>query len=560
MPYCAKYQGFILCLSLSLFTGFAMSCTGRRMAASLDDIETVLVVRPDSALAAVQTIDTAALTTVSLRAHYALLYAMALDKNWVDTTDVDVVMPAVTYYDRHGPDERKMKAWYYLGRIQENAGDLTAACVSFLKADRYSVNTKDIRFRALTELSLSNIYNKSHLHTEALVHTEEAYALFLQAGDTLSANAALYRMAQDLNNVGRYAESDSLFNVLILNDSVHPNLRSSLLGSYALNLINRNGDYIQAVNLFEKAIALSGNLESDNEWGAYAYALSRIGNTTASDTVFLRLNQGLSYYAWKSSAAAYFNSYEDAYHLLKKASSIQTDNVHKIIEMPVMKAQEGYWKQIAMQAESQKKRRAKAAFLTLSLLVTGCIVFFICYKRRLLRERESLLDICRDLRVRHAELASDCSDLNAAISKTEAEKAQVRKKYIQLAQSYFSNIGRIQEMLFYHTDYTDGYLFEELKRGIRKIGLDVERQQLFEQMLNDSFYGVMTHFREAFPNKKPEYYRFVSYLFAGFSTATICAIIPKYNKHNVHVEKSRIKKTIISSESPFKEQFLELLL
>lgn len=142
----------------------------------------------------------------------------------------------------------------------------------------------------------------------------------------------------------------------------------------------------------------------------------------------------------------------------------------------------------------------------------------------------------------------------------EAEKSQIRKKYVQLAQTYFSQIGRIQEMIFSRTAPDDGHLLEELKMGIQRIGLDMERQQQFEQLLDDSFDGVMTRFRESFPNKRSEYYRLVSYLFAGFSTATICVLIPKYSKHNVHVEKSRVKGRIVSSDSPYKEQFLELLM
>ena len=74
------------------------SCASRQTAATLNDVETYIQQRPDSALATIRAIDTTTLTTRSLRAHYALLHAMALDKNWIDTTDVNVVMPAVEYY------------------------------------------------------------------------------------------------------------------------------------------------------------------------------------------------------------------------------------------------------------------------------------------------------------------------------------------------------------------------------------------------------------------------------------------------------------------------------
>ena len=111
-------------IALSLATFFLASCASRQTAATLNDIETYIQARPDSALATIRAIDTTMLTTRSLSAHYALLHAMALDKNWIDTTDVNVVMPAVEYYAKHGTADQKMKAYYYLGRIYENKGDL----------------------------------------------------------------------------------------------------------------------------------------------------------------------------------------------------------------------------------------------------------------------------------------------------------------------------------------------------------------------------------------------------------------------------------------------------
>ena len=52
---------------------------------------------------------------------------------------------------------------------------------------------------------------------------------------TSFANSALYCMAMDLNNVGRYHESDSLY--------------------LALNLTNRNNAFEEAVALFEEVIS-----------------------------------------------------------------------------------------------------------------------------------------------------------------------------------------------------------------------------------------------------------------------------------------------------------------
>lgn len=73
-----------LCISLialSLAAFLLASCASRQTAATLNDVETYIQERPDSALATVRAIDTTSLATRSLRAHYALLFAGNSDEN-----------------------------------------------------------------------------------------------------------------------------------------------------------------------------------------------------------------------------------------------------------------------------------------------------------------------------------------------------------------------------------------------------------------------------------------------------------------------------------------------
>ena len=194
-------RSFFTLLALALAAALLNACASRHTAAALNDVESYIQERPDSALATLRAIDTTTLTTRKLRAQHALLHAIALDKNWIDTADVNVVMPAVAYYDRHPSGIRRAKAWYYLGRILENNKDFAPAGIAFLKAEKYSEQTNDLRFKSLVYQSLSNNYNETHLYEEALRYTTLSYELSVQDGDTLGANASLYRMAQDFNNV-----------------------------------------------------------------------------------------------------------------------------------------------------------------------------------------------------------------------------------------------------------------------------------------------------------------------------------------------------------------------
>lgn len=538
----------VLFLALALF----VSCASRRTAATLNDVETYIQARPDSALATICAIDTTTLTTRSLRAHYALLYAMALDKNWIDTTDVNIVMPAVEYYDRHPSGTHRAKAWYYLGRIQQNGNNRPDASISFLKAERYAEPFDDTDFKGLICLAMSSIYSQTHLHEEALKYAERAYSLFVSAKDTINASNSLLSKAEDYNNLECYDDADSLYRYLMENNLTHPNLRSELLCSYALLCVVWKEDFEQATQLFEEAIFQFGSLRDRNSWGAYAYALARLSNTERSDLIFRKLAEGNDssqkyvYSIWKSLSDAYSGDFSSAYNLQKSASNIQDENVRTVMRQSAIKAQKDFLDVVSRESENEAKRRQLYAGIAIAILLIFILFLVIFFKRRSIRssqEKESLIKTYKEL-----------------TSRTEEEKAKVRNQYILMCQSHFSHIGRINELLNVYAKESNNNLYKELRKSIQRIGLDEQSQQRFEKMLDDSFDGLMTHFRESFPGKKPRFYQLVSFLFAGFGTTTICTIIPSYNKHNIHVEKWRLKQMIQNSDSSYKEQFLEILL
>lgn len=550
--YHHKHVIFLVLLSATLV--LLTSCSCRRTAATLDDVETYIQSRPDSALAVIRAIDTTTLTTRSVRAQYALLHSIALDKNWIDTTDVNVVMPAVEYYDRHPSGLYRAKAYYYLGRIQENGGDLSAASVSLVKSEKYAEGTDDIAFKSLLYQTISNIYGKVFQMDEALDYTEKSYELALQDGNSLGANASLYCMAKDLNNMGRFSEADSIYRLLLEREELDPHLVPSVKCGYALLQVTYNEDYEQAVKIFEEAIREYGSLRSSNHWGAYAYALLRIGEKERSDSIFKQMEssgagRSLSFCWWKSRTDAFTGNYEAAYILNKESFDKQLDNVRTLLKQSVLKAQNDYLELSGkVQAHDAQKRKVINCLVILSLVLLFAVLWLLNrrYSERIEQERDSLLASYEVLRNK--------------VDLIEEEKLSVRNQYIQLCQAHFSNIGRINEMLSVHSSHSNSSLYKEFKKSFNQVKLDEENQQVFEEMLNASFDNVMTHFRETFPGKLPKYYRLVSFFIAGFDTTTIVMIIQDYNKHNVHVEKSRLKAQINKLDSPYREQFERLIL
>lgn len=82
------------------------------MSGRLEEIESLMPSRPDSALTAIRAIDTTRLRGASQKARYSLLLSMALAKNDIDTSDVSISAPAVEFYSRHGSRHDRTPASY----------------------------------------------------------------------------------------------------------------------------------------------------------------------------------------------------------------------------------------------------------------------------------------------------------------------------------------------------------------------------------------------------------------------------------------------------------------
>lgn len=103
---------------------------------TLNDIETFINERPDSALTILDSFDTSLLENKSVWAHQSLLHAQAKDKCYIDETNDSLMTQVVNYYEGKRDKERLFKAYYYLGRIQYNAGAYAASMLSYTKAEQ----------------------------------------------------------------------------------------------------------------------------------------------------------------------------------------------------------------------------------------------------------------------------------------------------------------------------------------------------------------------------------------------------------------------------------------
>ena len=148
---------------------------------TLTQVESYIEERPDSALVVLQGIDNEELANDEERAKHALLLSMALDKNFVDKTDFEVLQPAIDYYEDNGTATDKLRTYFYQGRIYQNAGNDALAMESFVKAISEGEESDDILTKARIYFNRGSIYYSLYEWDSFIETNKTAASYFKQA-------------------------------------------------------------------------------------------------------------------------------------------------------------------------------------------------------------------------------------------------------------------------------------------------------------------------------------------------------------------------------------------
>ena len=537
----------IIALSLAS-TLLISSCASRQTAATLNDVETYIQSRPDSALAVLRAIDTTTLNNRRLQAHYALLHAMALDKNWIDTTDVDVVMPAVSYYDRHRPLSRRAKPYYYLGRIQYNGGRYDEAILSFTRAGEYAEKLDDNRFKALNNISLANTYTTTSAYEEAWRALVEAEKPGRLCQDSMLLYTILFHEAQTLVNLNRHQEADSLFRELIQENNPFVQRFPQVLSSYAMFLITPpNQQYGQARGLFEQAIQKRGKLESAQYWGMYALCLANTGGIREAEEILTQLESGrqavhVSISNSKSLIAAMKGDYKSAYLLLRENQDHLNEEMQKRLHQSTIKSQRDYYLLQKESLQNENRMRKTINLFMVLFIISAFVAATIAIRRYQEKERRHNQDLI--------EAVQDLMEKNNGLKLEYIHLGQENYKALSdLCNTYYRTEGRTSQA---------NAVCGEVRGYLKTLGVGESRYPALEQRVNEQFGDIMKHFRQEHPNHREPFYQTACYLFAGFKSRTI-ALILNQDEQNTYKTKSLLRKEIEAKTTPHQKEFLLLL-
>lgn len=555
-------------ITILIVTLAAISCGKIKDAHNtLNDIETFINERPDSALTLLDSFDTSLLENKSVWAHHSLLHSQAKDKCYIDETDDSLMTQVVNYYEGKRDNERLFKAYYYLGRIQYNAGDYAASMLSYTKAEQLIDEIDNDFMKGLLYAQIGLLNQNYNDYPKALEAYQTAYNYYENIGMTTHLMFTKYNIGYVYREMKLYDDAEILFtevmawsydntqyalcrlalnSLITMYDEIDDRDKSAELVSSKYGLYFSDSIHIIRAKALE--LAYNGDISAIDIMHKHVWSLARDFEDTLNNRYYMaRIYKLLGRYK------DVLSEQETLYHIQDSLLTIS-------LKYPLLSVKNKY-----MESEYEKAHlRVKTHRVILSLVFVFTIIIFIL-SRVIYRKHIK----AKDLEIsRYVEAADDLE--RALICKSEefekiSKEAGVSNKLLKVSAVFISNMFSKQyELLnkltstFYEThgcSKDKEAIYKYVSTEIERLSSDKKAIQQLEDLVNLYKGNIMALIRQELPSLTEMEFRLLCYFCSGFSAKAI-SIFTGDTTNNIYVKKSRIKDEILKLDTNVAELIL----
>ena len=537
-----------------IFLSFILlSCRSYDVNRTLQDIDSYIMTRPDSALTVLEGMSRDVLRTERQRAHHALLHAMALDKNYIDVSEDSIASVAVNYYSRKGPMKYRARAYYYLGLAYYYQQDYDRAILEFTKAEK-AAEVSDSLYLGMTKSIQGHSYYETHNLEEVLNCFHKAYDIYSALSEYSKACSVMYKLISTYIAKLEFEKAEEMLLELLDNNELRGNLRLRTLALYAyLNVAKPDRNPNHSVQLYEQLINSNYSL-SNNDFWAYSFALSLVGRIAESRDItselFVSDTSSAAYY-WQYLIAKYDNDYKRALAYLEESNFRDNKVIITALNQSLSLAQRDYYESESELAEYKAKGRTYAlvSVVIICLLILALGYFAFC---RYIKKQ-------KDEKDRYINYADEVSRQLKALQTDADAMPALKRKYVELYKEKFESLRLLCDNYLLYQDRTDAEkkMYSRVVDMIDEIRGDKNCIGELEFILNKDLDGLMTALRREIKAKEVDY-SIYAYSIIGFDATTISNLLD-LSVNQVYIRKSRIKRQIENSDSENKARFLEML-
>ena len=357
---------------------------------ALHRAEMLMNEHPDSALAVLNTLSPDAIGKERTRAHYALLYTQAQDKNYIDETNDSLITIATDYY-RHTDDvRRKFLSHYYKGRVLANAGNYLDATSCYMEAEQLVDAVGDDYLVGLLYAEMGRIYRLYYDYPKSLEAYQKAAECYERAGKIRHRNYMWLNQSGVYRNINRCDESERLLRMTLASAQEEEDnvLVEFCMGDLVMLYVEEER-MDEAQKLYEELKEIAGV-----DYGSAPF-MGRLAEMYASEGQFVQAEacvekgwervdcctDSINLYVASSELYSRQGRNDLAYEQLLEAMALQSEGAKQALQQPVLTAQCDFLSErLAFEAyQVQIEKRLKGLYVLVSVLALVIVTFLFVW-------------------------------------------------------------------------------------------------------------------------------------------------------------------------------------
>lgn len=460
---------------------------------TLAQVESYIEERPDSALVVLQGIETDELVGDEEQAKHALLLSMALDKNFVDKTDFEVLQPAIDYYEDNGTATDKLRTYFYQGRIYQNAGKDALAMECFVKAISEGDESDDILTKARIYFNRGSIYYSLYEWDSFIETHKTAASYFKQAGRHHSYVNCLihivngYTLTNEYENALPYIDECKQlreimsFTLLLdfyssyityLEDCGTDAELKDAVDEYLNTIPAENIDWLSLANAYQKL-------------GLYEEALQAIEQYKNST----KASEEIKYRALKSEIYENLGRYEESLRAYKEYMVVSDSTTWAIMQQDTKFVEERHNLEMAKAKETEAKNKRTIAIMACVIALIGSLLVIMIIRRRLqiTRAKNRELEVEKQ---RYEQLYADAVAERDALTKM-VEDSNVRDEAKAVIKARLDVLNKVIISQITGTTSANKKAYEELESLLANKESFIESTRLTIEGNNSEFISAL---------------------------------------------------------------------
>ena len=460
---------------------------------TLAQVESYIEERPDSALVVLQAIETDELVGDEERAKHALLLSMALDKNYIDKTDFEVLQPAIDYYEDNGTATDKLRTRFYQGRIYQNAGNDAAALEFFVKAISEGSESDDILTKARIYFNRGSIYYSLYEWDSFIETHKTAASYFKQAGRHHSYVNCLIKI------INGYTLNNKHENALPYIDECKQ-LREIMSFPLLLDFYSSYITYIEDcgtdAELKDAVDEYLNTIPAENiDWLSLANAYQKLGLYEEALQAIERYKEStntseeIKYRALKSEIYENLGRYEESLRAYKEYMIVSDSTTWAIMQQDTKFVEERHNLEMARAQETDAKNKRTIAIMACVIALIGSLLVIMIIRRRLqiTRAKNRELEVEKQ---RYEQLYADAVAERDALTKM-VEDSNVRDEAKAVIKARLDVLNKVIISQITGTTSANKKAYEELESLLADKESFIESTRLTIEGNNPEFISAL---------------------------------------------------------------------